>query len=77
MVRGMVWKLRIANCELRLLALASLAAVALPGCAAAGRWAATHEREYRAEYREGGGAVSMTVRPWNPDLPRDWKGVVK
>lgn len=51
--------------------------ILLPSCTHMEAWAQTHEREYRAEYLAGGGAVSMTVRPWNPDLPRDWKGVVK
>lgn len=39
----------------------------LCGCSHVERWDATHEREYSLQYKEGGGSVSVTVRPWSND----------
>lgn len=46
------------------------AMILLTACAPVEQWARTHERTYSAAYAPGGGSVSMTVRPWNPDLPK-------
>ncbi len=56
---------------IKLMAISAASAVAIfiaslfAGCAQVQQWDASHEREYRAEYRDGGGSVSMTVRPYD------------
>lgn len=78
LVAGGGW--RMADGGWRMLAAVVLLVVcmAFAGCAGAEAWARSHEREYRVEYRDGGGSASMTVRPYDGAVARaDAKRVVE